>query len=345
MEEALRQPKADVQSPRAEEQRFPAGSFAYSRFSPEAVRNYVVERFAIDESLECRFYISGLHDNFLLESDTNRYIARVYRNGWRTDQEILFELDFLNFLKSNACPVAAPLETTAGGFYTEVESPEGIRQIALFPFAPGKAPKDQLASFESEKLGRVVAQIHAVSDQYSARYKRQELDLDYLLFGSIGSIAPFVTDGDLNFLKSLSGRIVEFLPKLGHGAPFFGMCIGDVNPSNFHVDAAGNLTLFDFDQCGFSWRAFEIGKFLASIVNRDNAEVLERSFLTGYSAERKLTKEELRSLPYFKVIAFIWVMSLHAENVDYIGHACLQPEFWRKKMQRVRKLEAGISSG
>ena len=49
---------------------------------------------------QCTFSGHNFHDNYVIQTNEGKaYFIRVYRNGIRNQNEILFELEFINFLK------------------------------------------------------------------------------------------------------------------------------------------------------------------------------------------------------------------------------------------------------
>ncbi len=315
-----------------------ASSCSYARLTPDALKLQLVENFAVDPQADCRFFVAGLHDNYLFKDATGKYIVRVYRNAWRNETEIYYELELLDYLYQQTCPVAAPIRSRAGKLCFSVDCSDGQRFVAMFPYAAGRAPLNELKVGESEQLGQSLGRVHAVGDGFQTVHQRQTLDLAYLLADSVHAVTPFVCADDLLRLQNLVGMLAQRLPVIAQQAPLWGICVGDVNPSNCHIDGEGAITLFDFDQCGVGWRAFDIGKFFSSIIEHEQNPELESAFLRGYESVRTLLDEEHHALPYFKSIAFIWVMALHAYNADYIGHKWLQEKFWRKKMTRLGEL-------
>ena len=129
-------------------------------------------------------------------------------------------------------------------------------------------------------------------------------------------------------------------PKIPNAPGVYGICIGDVNPKNFHVNNGESVTLFDFDQCGYGYRAFEIGKFASSLYAHGQKRTLLNAFLQGYEKRRPLSRIEYGAISYFEMVAIVWVMSIQAKNADRIGYKYLEKAFWDRKLRILRELEA-----
>jgi Ser/Thr protein kinase RdoA (MazF antagonist) len=49
-------------------------------------------------------------------------------------------------------------------------------------------------------------------------------------------------------------------------------------------------------------------------------QVLVDAFVKGYQQRRQLSRAECEAIPYFELVAVIWVMAIHAKNVNRIGY-------------------------
>ncbi|WP_455204024.1 phosphotransferase enzyme family protein [Kaarinaea lacus] len=314
-------------------------SFYYSRMHPHAVMDTISKQYALSPNIDCCYFAFGLHDNYLLAENDKEYILRLYRNDWRSLEDVRFELGLLNHLHSSGCAVAYPLTTTSGTLHTSISFPEGTRQADLFSYAKGNAPGTDLSPPQSQILGEAVAQIHVTTDQFSPTGTRQEMDLEYLLDASLNALKGFLSKKQYADITQISKTIKQQMPTIERHSPCWGICIGDVNASNFHLDNNNAITLFDFDQCGYSWRAFEIGKFFSTILNRESKQLLMQAFLQGYQKVRSLSDNEKTAIPLFVKAAIIWVMAIQVYNAEIIGHKWLNLEYWQKRINKLLKLD------
>ncbi len=74
--------------------------FIYSQLSSESVLETINSHYELGDSITSKFYVLGLHDNYLIENKNTQYMFRIYRNNWRSEEEILFEVDLLSYLDS-----------------------------------------------------------------------------------------------------------------------------------------------------------------------------------------------------------------------------------------------------
>lgn len=313
-------------------------TFIYSQISTDSLLSLVTSNYDLSTLESCMFYVRGLHDNYLISASSSRYILRVYRNNWRSDEEIGFELELLDFLGIKGAHVAFPLRTRSGGLSFVIDCPEGKRTAALFHYANGQSPGNNITNENGFLLGKSVADIHHLAENFKTKHTRQILDIPYLLDESIIAIEPFVNTEILAYLKDIQNKLHYTIPQLPKKQEIYGICTGDVNPTNFHINE-NILTVFDFDQCGYGFRAFEIGKFISSIHTLKNKKSIANEFLEGYQQIRQLDRDEIAAIPYFEMVAVIWVMAININNADLIGYKWLEKPFWDRKIAHLKELD------
>lgn len=246
-----------------------------------------------------------MSDVYLVKAQDASYILKIYLRDRHTRPEIEAEVDFLNDLLASDVPVAAPVATRDGEYLDELDAPEGTRYALLFDALTGDAPQETNLE-HSRAFGQLAGRLHQCADRPSQQgktYQRWHLDEQYLIEEPLCCIASFFEHrtGDLNYLKSL-GRdlIAELHSRVSKTSPEYGMCHGDLHTGNARFDRHGRLALFDFDSCGYGWRAIDIGVYHVSYdwmslsqETRRQKERLWAAFVEGYSQERRLSQNEL----------------------------------------------------
>ena len=164
----------------------------YSTLSCEALVQVVLSRYAIAPVVQCHLWNHGLSDVYQVVTEDNRYILRVSHAHWRKRDDVLFELEFLEFLYRQQLPVAYPLHTQSGNLCIDIQAPEGTRYAALFSYAEGEVPIGDLNPTQSQRLGEVMAQMHHCGLGFASTVQRDHLDISYLLDRNIEIISPFL---------------------------------------------------------------------------------------------------------------------------------------------------------
>jgi Ser/Thr protein kinase RdoA (MazF antagonist) len=302
----------------------------------------VLSYYDVGAPTECKLLNRGLNDTYVVVTESGRFALRVYRKGWRSDSDVLFELDALLHLGREGVPVSTPLPRKDGQTFGVLKAPEGLRQVALFTYAQGKDPTyEREAPEESYLYGKVTAQIHSATDSFRSSHRRFPLDLDHLLTGPLQACESFLAHRpkDWEYVLGLSERLRSIIRDLPVDALECGFCHGDLHGWNANIDQNRALTVYDFDCCGFGWRAYDVAVFRwgARLRGKDN----ERwpSFISGYTDQRPLSDTDMRSIPYFVAIRHLWLMGLHTGNSRDFGIGWLNDGYFDRALKFLREWE------
>ncbi|MEB3308859.1 MAG: phosphotransferase [Snowella sp.] len=313
----------------------------YSTLAPRALISLVERNFRVETITNCQFWHRGLSDVYLIETLSKPYILRVSHHHWRTQSEIQFELDLLTFLNNHNLPVSAPLTSKAGELSIEINAPEGKRYAALFPFAPGNVPLGDLNTTQSFLFGQVVARLHQVGQHFTSLSARQPLAPEYLLEESLQVIAPCLPKScQVGYLTEAITHIREQLKALPMETPYWGICWGDPHSGNVHFTDNNQMTLFDFDQCGYGWRAFDLGKFLQVSLQSGLSRKVRDAFLEGYQSVEPLTAIELSCLQALTQTAYIWSWAICLNTMKLHDYSRLDPFFFSHRLERLKCLRS-----
>ncbi len=316
----------------------------HSIFEGAALIDTVLSEYLINKPHSCKLYKRGLNDTYLIEAEQQRYILRIYRCSWRNKEEIGFELELLAFLHKQNQPVAYPILRKDGDFTTEISAPEGVRYAAVFTYAPGCAVNEKLRTNQSYVLGKALAQIHQQLNGFKSSFTRTELNSEYLLNDSLIAIKSIYKyrQNDIDYLEQLIETLQSQIAVCGilDKAPEYGICVGDVHSGNAHFTEQNQPTLFDFDQCGYSWRAFDIAKFLHTALRMKIDVGVRNSFIEGYQTIRQLSEDELASIPVFVKAAHIWVMGINTSVVgDVLPYGWFDDDWLDTRLAMLKSLD------
>jgi Ser/Thr protein kinase RdoA (MazF antagonist) len=314
----------------------------YSTLASNAIISKLLQQYKIGIASSCQFWHRGLSDVYLVETPTEQYIFRVAHHHWRSKSDVEFELELLNFLQQRHLPVAYPLKTKNGQLAIEIDAPEGKRYAALFIKAPGTVALGDLNPKQSCLLGETVAKLHQAAENFCSSYCRQPLILEYLLDDSWEIIAPFLKHrtSDWNYLLEAIAQIKHQLQDLPKEPPYWGICWGDPHSGNAHFTATGEITLFDFDQCGYGWRVFDIAKFFQVSLSTGISKCVREAFLAGYQAICKLSEQELSSLQALTQTAHIWTWAISLNAALIHNYSRLDDSYLQKRLEQLKCLKS-----
>ncbi len=99
-------------------------------------------------------------------------------------------------------------------------------------------------------------------------------------------------------------ELYGYLTALPKNIDSYGLIHQDAHGGNFFVDASGKITLFDFDDCAYSWYMNDIAivLFYAALGQQDPSAFTAsfmQQFLGGYIRENEVDTAWLEEIPYF----------------------------------------------
>jgi Ser/Thr protein kinase RdoA (MazF antagonist) len=314
----------------------------YSTLSCRALTQQLLSQYKIGIVLSCEFWRRGLSDVYLVETQTAQYVLRVSHAHWRSQCEVAFELELLEFLSQTQIPVAYPLRTKDGELWISIQAPEGDRYASLFIYAPGCIAIGDLNASQSYTLGKTVAELHRVTPKFESQFSRPDLTLDFLLSRSMQTILPFMSDHqyDRSNLVHTADQLMTELAKHPTDFPYWVMCWGDPHSGNVHFTRDDRLTMFDFDQCGYGWRAFEVAKFFQVAIRGGVSIQVRAAFLAGYQAVSPLESWELESLRAFTQVSHIWSWAIALTHAKVHDYCKLDYHFFNCRLEHLKRLRS-----
>lgn len=314
----------------------------YSTLDSSALINVVLSQYEIGSPICCQFWIRGLSDIYLVTTPENRYVLRVSHSHWRSRSEIAFELALLQFLQKHQLPVAAPIYNRNGELSIQINAPEGDRFATLFTYAPGEVPLGDFNQSQGHHVGEAMAKMHLVCQSFHSSITRPDLNLVTLLDESLLKIHPFLQhrSQDWEYLTTLIRQVKDQIQVIPKEIPFWTICWGDPHSGNVHFTEDNQLTMFDFDQCGYGWRAFDIGKFLQITVRSGLSKKVREAFLEGYQGVAAITQTEHDALQAFTQAAHIWSWSISIQSALMHHHCQLDDSFFTLRLHQLKRLKS-----
>lgn len=314
-----------------------------SVISPAAIAELVEREYDFGTPVRSTLLSVNDNDSYLVQAGERQFVFRVYQlnKHWRsTESEHRFELEWLAFLAANRMPVSYPIKRRNDDYLGRLPAPEGRRYCALFSFAEGQAVFP-LSRAQSAILGAHMAEIHLVSEKFVTQQSRHQLDLNSLLETPVERIRAFLGSARPLYEKTLlvlAEQLRARLCRLPVTPELYGIIGGDFHWGNNHFTADDRITFFDFDLCGYGWRAYDLAVFLWSAHIHSAPAEMREGLLEGYQSVRRLTPEELEALPFLMVARQIWLTGSHTTYATQKGIAWFDEHYWKLKFETLRSL-------
>lgn len=305
-----------------------------SLISPDFLADLLYEEYGFDPPIDCRLVKTGDNDTYKITSNGEYFslrISRPNRAHIKSDDELLFELEWLQFLWKKRIPVIIPLARSNGDLFSIISAPEGARYAVVFSWAKGEnvLDVDQAGIF-----GKTIAKLHIVSNQFSSRRKRIHYDIPTLTGQGLSYLISFLKKrrpDDAKFVIDCANKAKGQVESLSPKGDEWGVIHGDLTEWNHSFTNDDLITLYDFDLCGYGWRAYDISSTYLCTGDADQWP----AFLDGYESIRPLTYTERLTIPAFRILTLLWKLGFTASYPD--ADILLPDETLDVQFMRLRK--------
>lgn len=274
-----------------------------------------------------------------------RYVIRVHRADYHSNQELNSELLWMDALTDAGILTPRVIPTKAGLLFETVTSPlvpeprqcDVLEWIDGLPLGSieGTAQEDVKSLISNfEIVGALQARLHNQSSDWAlpSDFARHSWDIPGMfgpepIWGHFWELAILSKD-ELKIVLAAKEKLVEHLTVFGQENDRYSLIHADCLPENIIV-GPDSMRLIDFDDAGFGWHLFDIATSLFYHLGEEYYDDLERSIVSGYRSERALAEAHLEMLPAFLLARGITYLSwLHtrkeAELAKTMGRAIVE---------------------
>lgn len=303
----------------------PVARVTHSVLDPQFIREQVEERYDLKGPFECFLLYRGMNDVYLVQGAEDRYALRVWRKTYRGVDEVAIELNFLDFLRERGFPASYPFRTRDGELYFKANTPEGVRALALYSWAPGKKFGDMLDVGTAERIGALFAEMHLLGREYHGD-KPYSIDNTLRFNVNVKPLLNFVYDrpDDLRDYAIIAERLTAKLTEIQSEDVPMGICHCDFHPSNVHVDEKGTITLLDFDGTGEDYLMQDVKNFVWGNLFYGFSDAIGEGFERGYESVRPFTEAEKRYGELFLLAKAFRLVSGMAHSSSAVGRGTLR---------------------
>ncbi|MBM3504301.1 MAG: hypothetical protein FJX65_10545 [Alphaproteobacteria bacterium] len=318
----------------------------HSILDANALGERIARQYPLKAPVHCELLTRGMNDVYLVrDGNGTEYACRVWRAGFRTEDDVAYETEFVNFLDARGFAVPAAVPAGDGRLYAPVRGPEGQRYFALFRWAPGKSYGDKPDVAGARELGRWFGRFHRAVKDFRPRRQRH-VDLA----GGLRRIAAPLQKmtahrpGDPAFYALACEALARALEKVDEASAPTGATHGDFHLYNAFRRDDGSFIVLDFDNCGVDRFAQELNSFIWAndYVGVDRG--ISEAFLAGYESERPMGAREKALMPLFYAAKELRFLGGFAANVNAVGHTpLLNPDLdWFAQRVRANVKAAGV---
>ncbi|MBO0661812.1 phosphotransferase [Jiella sp. MQZ9-1] len=316
----------------------------YATPTPQAVAALVEAHYPIGPIARCSLLNRGFNDCYEIRTrDEERFVARVSGRRLRGEADVAAETAFIAYLDAEGVPVAAPFAGQNGALFATAELPQGSRPLVLFRHVDGRVPNLDSAA-DAHLQGVALARLHAASAAYpKAAEGRHRLDLDQLLHGPVAAIrrtvetvlgvGPSLPESAEAIAARLADRVAALDDRLTRIR-----CHGDCHGLNARLPEtgplAGQAVLFDFDDGGFGYLAYDLAVHLwAQVSFGRRRHAIWRAFDAGYRSARPVAAIDEAAIAIFVAIRHLWLIGNFADKTAEWGSENFTAEWLGRQLE------------
>lgn len=293
----------------------------------------MVDQWGLDPASDIRLLNLSENATFLVTAPSGgKTVFRVHRPGYHSVDEIGSELAWVDALRqASVVDTPAILSRRDGALIGEFSHHGQPRHVVGFDFMTGCEPDpdgDLVEGFHS--LGATSARLHHHALHWTppASFHRKTWDWDAAfgpdaLWGDWRD-APGLDGQGCALLSRLADRLRDRCASFGTGPDRFGLIHADLRLANLLVQG-DRLGVIDFDDCGFSWFAYDFAAAISFIETSPTIPALFEAWVAGYRTVGPLSDAHLAMMPSFilfrRLLLTAWIASHgETETAAWAGH-------------------------
>lgn len=272
----------------------------------------------------------GGFESFIFEYDraNKTFVLRISHESHRSAEQVKGEIRWINYLAGNGLSVSKAVASDNGKFVEVIDANDGYFTAVSFEKAKGHPPgKADWNKQLFRQMGGMIGKMHALTRHYQPsdeRCRRPEWHED------LDDFARKFLDPNESIIVEKFRAIKEYPLRFSKQADEYGLIHVDFHRGNFFVEK-GRITLFDFDDCQYSWFAEDLAMVLFYAISPDcrskrDMEFARRfydAFMDGYSSENTIDHKWLKEIPYFlrqrEINVYLALKASVSENDEFTG--------------------------
>ncbi len=267
------------------------------------LKNWLIEQYNFEEDCTLSLLRSYTNDVYLVTSSNEKYVLKLYNSVWRTETEILWEVDLTEHLLEKGVLVPNVLTAKSGKKVVDYNLDGENLFVVVFDYAVGKKPLEPFTPELYYSVGQAAAKLHESSNDFSSQYSRPEWTLEYVIDNSLITVKDIISPETYNFISEFGSKLKTKIKELNEEGLDWGLIHGDLTLDNLHVDDDGSITLYDFDSSGLGFRAMDLQGWV--VLHPDKKTNVD-AYLRGYKEVRETSENDIKASPYLYAALDMW---------------------------------------
>lgn len=229
-------------------------------------------------------------------------VIRVSQPGYvGGTKAIVSEFSWLGALHSlTEVKLIDPVATITGNFVAQIrDNKNNTWSCVSTSFVPGEVLEDlPNPAPHYETIGYWTALFHN-----QARDWQEPPDFKRFTWDITDQVGPHCrwgqwedavnTDDEYDLLKTAEEKAIKLAESFPRTAQTWGLIHADLRPSNILAAPDGQLTIIDFDDCGYGWFLYDFAAALSFVEHKPYAKQMASLWLAGYQRVTPLTPADI----------------------------------------------------
>ncbi|KOY15581.1 phosphotransferase enzyme family protein [Paenibacillus xylanivorans] len=260
------------------------------------------------------------------KSNETSVVLRVTHKSHRTEEEILSEIDFINYLSNNNVSVSNAIISINGKFVEQINN--GEFYATSFEFSSGRKAKiAEESNLFYQRVGNYTGRTHKLSKKLNLTHdlnRKQWYEKELLI--NVKKYLP----AELSYVIDKYEILKKELSRLPKNTDSYGIIHGDLNHGNY-LNVDDDVVFIDFDEAEYSWFVSDIAIPLFYEIpipwvvdGKRRLEITKRyyyNFMDGYVKENTIDNAWLKLIPDFISLRQFGVVSAIYRSYNFNNYS------------------------
>ena len=272
-------------------------------------------------NLSTEFQFIRKVENWIYKDEQNQIFIRITEPTHRRKSQLESELDWMLFLQQGGINFAHPIPSEKGNLVEAFSDENEEFYVSVFKKANGipLIAKEDFTPNRLKNWGKLIGTLHSATINYTRPIDikpRPEWNRERSFYYNREIFSPF------SLLHSRYQILEDWLHALPQTKQNYGLIHADIHQGNFFVDEKDNFTLFDFDDCHYSWFAYDIAVPLFGLsmsmrnkCSQEDIEQIHQHLLAGYRRTGVLSEKDLCLVDHFILYRHFVIYSFARKNL------------------------------
>ena len=298
-------------------------------FAQELLTNYGISK----AKVSCINF--GFNATFSVETETGvKYALRININSAKTIKNLLAEIEWVRHLNhTSGINTPAPIATLKDDFIVSAVHPESGQTLSavMYSWLEGEEIGDEPTLDQLHEVGKAIALLHQDSSNFVLSSQLELPTFDDFFWSTedfLFSEKSTLPDPDRRLIQEAHDLIMEFTRDLYETSPVH-IIHADIHGWNL-MWHEGQLSIFDFDDCGFGVEAQDIAVALYYL---DTSEQ-DQALLAGYTSIKPLPTYSENAMKALLLHRRLLLLNYLFETKN-LEHKEMLPAYLAKSIERI----------